>query len=387
MEQCYSGGFIDNLAATNRVIATACTAYQSSHSTADLNYDEFVYHWTAAVYGSYPGGGTVNADANGDGLISMSEAFSYANAHDAYLSTETPQYYSNYSILGQNLTMRGNDYCTTRISGPFLVCNSGSSYSLTNLSPGETVTWSSSSNISYSSGQYTNNYTVVPIGVAGYGYIAASVSTGAGCGSFTLPQDNNVWSGKFESTYVTGTAAVCPGSLYTYTALVPGGHVPGYSYSWTYPSGWMNNGQNQNSILLQTPMYNMTYGTVRVSVTNCNGASGYSGITVYPRSGCPGYFSVFPNPASDNITINIIENPIANAGIDTSGVILNTLSSDVTNQFTVSIYNKQGILLVRLKRSGKCFDVPLTNFRDGNYIIEINDGTSNYSQQLIVKHN
>ena len=62
MEQCHSGGFIDNLAANNRVIATACRYDEVSYAMSNLLYDEFVYHWTAAVSKRTPSGSSVNAD-------------------------------------------------------------------------------------------------------------------------------------------------------------------------------------------------------------------------------------------------------------------------------------------------------------------------------------
>jgi protocatechuate 3,4-dioxygenase beta subunit len=46
-------------------------------------YDEYVYHWTSAVYGETPGSASVNTDANGDGAVSMSEAHEYAKNHDS----------------------------------------------------------------------------------------------------------------------------------------------------------------------------------------------------------------------------------------------------------------------------------------------------------------
>ena len=79
MEQCHSGGFIDNLAGNNRVIATACLASESSYAMPpNYAYDEFVFHWISAVAGQTPLGVTVNADTNNDGFISAQEAFSYA---------------------------------------------------------------------------------------------------------------------------------------------------------------------------------------------------------------------------------------------------------------------------------------------------------------------
>jgi hypothetical protein len=62
MEQCYSGGFIDDLISDNRVISTACRFDEVSWSGVDPSYDEYVYHWTSAVRGSNPYGVPVDAD-------------------------------------------------------------------------------------------------------------------------------------------------------------------------------------------------------------------------------------------------------------------------------------------------------------------------------------
>ena len=92
MEQCYSGGFIDDLANAKRVIITACTATQVSYACdTEGYYDEFVYYWTSAVFWHTPGGTHVNADTNGDGLISMLEAYGYAYVNDSFVPLETPQ--------------------------------------------------------------------------------------------------------------------------------------------------------------------------------------------------------------------------------------------------------------------------------------------------------
>ena len=267
------------------------------------------------------------------------------------------------------------------VNGPYIVCSSGGTFTVNQAPPNSTVSWNSSSNITLPSDRNVNPIIATPNG-NGTGWVQAYVSTT--CESVTLPQFP-VWAGEFESTAVSGQAAVCPNSLYTYTAQVPGGHSSSYSYSWTYPSGWYNNGQVQNSINLQTPQYNMTYGTVRVAITNQCGTPGYSGTTVYPRGGCPQYFTVFPNPATDNITITIIDNSASNT--DTPFVNQNIANADVPTNFTVRIYNSQSTLISSVKRSGMNFSVPLTNMRDGTYIIEVSDGKTSTTQTLIVKHN
>lgn len=274
-------------------------------------------------------------------------------------------------------------------TGPYLLFCSPTQYTVNYLPPQATISWTKSDNISIVSSQGSNPCNFQANGAwNGPGWIRATIITD--CGNIVLP-DINVWVGKFDATVVQGQAAVCPNSLYTYTAVVPGGHSSSYSYNWTYPSNWTKTAQYQNFIQLQTPLYNPNYGTVRVSITNPCGASGYSGITVYPKSSCGGYFSLYPNPASDNVTITIIENSLYSTTIDTvttemTNSNMNYSNADIPAKFTIHIYNNNGLMLSNLTRSGKSFNVPLTNMRDGTYIIEINDGQTSYSQQLIIKH-
>lgn len=98
MEQCFSGGMMDNLLNAQTYpcgqpkvcIMTAAREDEPSWSCdTEGPYDEYIYHWTSAVFGKNPSGGIVNADSNGDGKISMKEAHDYAVAHDS--RSEHPQ--------------------------------------------------------------------------------------------------------------------------------------------------------------------------------------------------------------------------------------------------------------------------------------------------------
>ncbi len=97
MGLCRSGGFIDDLRRENRVIATSCADGEESWACRDKPYDEFVYHWTCAVARHDPEGNAIHADNDGDGSVSMAEAFDYARLHDR--REETPQYSSTPSAL------------------------------------------------------------------------------------------------------------------------------------------------------------------------------------------------------------------------------------------------------------------------------------------------
>ena len=137
MEQCYSGGFIPVLEGNNRVISTACNAYELSWAMPpDYYYNEYVFHWMSAVNGATPYGVPINADYDGNGIVTMDEAFQYASNADT--RPETPQYsggnvgdilslyglgfpypaYNNYSTTG-NLTISSN----SMIKGTFIINN------------------------------------------------------------------------------------------------------------------------------------------------------------------------------------------------------------------------------------------------------------------------
>jgi hypothetical protein len=106
-EQCFSGGMVDDLAADGRVIATGANWNEYSWAMGpDYIYDTFVYHWTSAIAWATPSGTPVDADTNNDGIVSMHEAFLYAQAND--LEDETPQYSSMPAELGDMLNLFGN---------------------------------------------------------------------------------------------------------------------------------------------------------------------------------------------------------------------------------------------------------------------------------------
>jgi len=91
MEQCYSGGFINSLADSKTVIATAAKSNEMSWSCdTEGYYDEFVYHFTAALRGKTPNNANVDADADNNGMVSLKEAFNYSKNNDS--RNETPQW-------------------------------------------------------------------------------------------------------------------------------------------------------------------------------------------------------------------------------------------------------------------------------------------------------
>ena len=149
MGQCHSGGFIDDLSNSKYVIATACK-YNEVSNALNPYYDAFVYYWTAAVTGTYPNGATANADTNGDGYISMREAFNFASYMDPM--NETPQF--AYTPSGTDTRLNLFMEIPDKIVGDRLI-SSYKTYNIPNLPAGTTVSWSLSDTY------YNNGYNLL----------------------------------------------------------------------------------------------------------------------------------------------------------------------------------------------------------------------------------
>jgi hypothetical protein len=104
MEQCFSGGFIDDIQdnGTNNVVMSTACSYGESSWAGDTypEFDEFVYEWTSAVnwatddiYGSPT---SVDADTDNNSICEIDEAHQWAVAHDD--AAESPQWLDTGSI-------------------------------------------------------------------------------------------------------------------------------------------------------------------------------------------------------------------------------------------------------------------------------------------------
>jgi hypothetical protein len=105
-EPCFSGGFLDDIVVPPGPIVASSACRHDEYSWAmppDYLYDEYVFHWTAAVKGEDAYGTSVDADYNQDGLVTMDEAFRYAEEHDT--ASEEPQYGDYPQDIGMEMTL------------------------------------------------------------------------------------------------------------------------------------------------------------------------------------------------------------------------------------------------------------------------------------------
>ena len=113
MEQCYSGGFADDLDQPNRVFVSAAAHNALSYAMPYPYYfDQWSLNFTAALRGFFPSnhvpwvdGEACDADYNADGYVSFREAALFADSHntvgDSPQFLENPAYLGSYSFLGR----------------------------------------------------------------------------------------------------------------------------------------------------------------------------------------------------------------------------------------------------------------------------------------------
>ncbi len=116
MQQCFSGGFINDLENDTTAISTAANCYESAYQADETDdcgggvtvlYGEWNYWWMAAMQGKkpWPNFEPVDADANDDGMVSFLEAHNYAVANDD--RTEHPQW-SDLGGIGDDISLNVN---------------------------------------------------------------------------------------------------------------------------------------------------------------------------------------------------------------------------------------------------------------------------------------
>ena len=362
MEQCHSGGFIDDLQANNRVIATACRFDESSYAMSNLIYNEFVYHWTAAVAGRTPQGAFVNADSNNDGIVSMREAFLYAQNHD--IQDETPQYLSIPAILGQVVSLKAFS-----ISGPSSVCDQAT-YTVENLPQGATVQWSvSNNNVTLTSGQGTHTATFTKFR-NGMEIIHAEILF------------NNIrialltketYFGAPSISNIIGEQRVPTGQYASYRAVISNNAPIPSSYQ------WILNPLNGNSLYgngtesIDIAFYNPgSYQLVCRATNECGVGDYYTmGIGVYDNL----YLTLSPNPATDEVTLQLTETD------EVSG--LSVLSTD-RSAYEIQIWS--GMRMLRSFRTNEpTFQIPMAGLPAGLYFVRVVKNGQTYTQKLIKK--
>lgn len=206
---------------------------------------------------------------------------------------------------------------------------------------------------------------------------------------YSQKRNFSVQIGPFIQTQVSvsGPGMVCNGNSYTYSANVPTGHQSGYTYNWTYPSGWSVQNTSNNTITFFIPSSNNTFGPVRVSVNNGCGATHLTGITVMPCSYMysSGDFIIYPNPSDGELFVEYDVND--NRALDQlDGQLQHQVNKPGTLVFKVDVFDRtEKLVRTGESKENKVF-VDTRGLQTGIYFLHIYAGDQVVRKQIIVEN-
>ena len=277
-------------------------------------------------------------------------------------------------------------YVSTKVNGPTSVTTSSVGFT-TAAAPitGATYTWTKSSNVILT-GSGTGVLARAVAGTNGTGWVQVAVNSP--CGGTVTTRKNVTVVGNSQVT-ITGTSSVCNGQAYTYTANPPGGQSSSYTYTWTYPSGWNKTSQLGNQVTLYIPTTNSNYGTVAVAVT------GFStvGLTVLPSYSCGGFlttggFTIYPNPADEQLTIEQTENAPSNTQIVAVAEQLTTVNAfakTATPAFRVELLNSQQVVVAKGTAQDERVSLDTKSLLPGVYFLQIYRDNAVLQEQIVIE--
>lgn len=384
MMQCHSGGFMDDLRRNNRIITTSCTQDQGATARPpDFAYSEFAYHWISAVAGKTPYGVRVYADANGDGVVSMREAFEYAKRMDQWKKTETPQYSSTPSSLGTRLSLRGPIHF---ISGPSTICAEGR-YTVGGLLDGETVQWQVSKGLRIVSGQDSASVLVAADALFESGNITAVVrANGANPTRMVQKVTTEKESGYIQGPYDPQAHTVITGRIdsrkpYCFMALDIPRYLPEQDIYWEVhsPDGFPYKYSGYK------PTISFPGGGRYTLKMRWRGRCGVSNFATreYNVHGLPDSNPIrieSANPAAGSVTISFIEEAdqepqgSSEASLDVHG-----------RSYIVQLWGALGIVKQIATPMLSSYRLDLSGIPAGVYTLVVIRNGKNYSRHLVVQ--
>lgn len=391
----YQGGYPNTYNGTYWVDVSGCTEPSTSYDKCYCHNNSTVLsHW---FYLLSEGGVATNDKNNhyevwGLGIDKAADIVWYAQRYNLP-NYQTAQYTTVMqqiigaaeTIYGQNslevMQVRNAWYAVgfgdtqpiqMRITGNTFVCRGGTTYTIENYIQGCSVSWSKSPNITLTPTGNQNSI-VASHNSSGTGWVQATVTSPA-------PHLNSVTLEKFYVTLETDPYLyyILPeyGNYYGYEGNSYSFHVwpetyPNYTFSIYPPYAYINWVQGA-VVNIYFPYPDIPF-TISAYTTDESCKSNTVSMPFYVYGM---YYSLSPNPASNEITIIVTVDPLNNS--------INISKAD--QFYDVSILDINGILKIRKTCSGERFSIPIHNLKDGEYLVRINDGKTAATKRLIIKH-
>lgn len=343
-----------------------CTT--QTYSVGVANFGNFIcsYSWVS------PGGGGVigtgpEITLNITGTLSLECVVGY----------DTSSAFCNnvQSVTSNVLTQQVNE---PAISGPYQVCSSPENFTLSNLPPSPTITWSTSSDLQIVGGQ---NTPTVQVEEASAGAATVSASISSTCAG-TMPTLNyGTSSGPFTPVGITGMyngKSLRSNTEYTFSSL--------NGTDWHVSGGTILDGQGTTTVdvLTATRTINPPANfSIQTREDDACGISGYLILDGYILPGGGGQVVVLaPNPASG--TVRLTGLPAGTGTLSEKAITATDLPTvqlinvyDVTGKLRKSVVNPSGALP---------FQLDVSDLNNGVYFVEMLVGKDIERQKLVVQH-
>ncbi len=259
------------------------------------------------------------------------------------------------------------------ITGDSTVCTSGSTFTLNNPPPNATVNWTQSNNLTYVSGQGTDNYVVkATTWASDSGWVQASIS--GDFGNINIRKDD-FWVGNpgqpitDPSGYPTYQMTL--GQIKTIRVVSAPGNPYQYVWNITGSITKLSGGGTQCTVEATTT----GWGNFYVNSINTCGTSVTGGGSVNVSSGGGGGVLLSPNPVNNILTIEINNKNTPDN--------LNNINSKTSE---LRVYDKMMNLKMKKTFKGVKTKINVRNLKQGVYILQIISGNKNYTKEIMVSH-
>lgn len=260
------------------------------------------------------------------------------------------------------------------ITGSSLVCFSGATFGLSAACSYDSIKWIAGSNLNITSGQGTSSCTFAATGSSSSDINVTLYVNGNG----TNLSEKEVWAGKPVFNSISGPNPPyvykgCAGQPYTFWANPARDPLSQASYTWMVQPGYLDwyfqyQYYDWVTIVFDDPY---DYYQVIARATNTCGQTYwvYKNVEIMDCY----YFSMYPNPASDYVTLTLT---VSDTDTD----------FEMPSYFKVQIIDNAGMTYYSAIKSGDSFTIPVNNLKNGNYLVSITFGNKIENLPLIVKH-
>lgn len=269
---------------------------------------------------------------------------------------------------------------TPELDCPDYACTAGSTFRLTNIPPGFSVSWSVSPSTYFNSPTSgTDSVTVISpktMYTGSEGTITFTISDGCSSLYYTktftinMPEPEEISidvvpSNAPDPIYFSEVWLLCPNSSY-YIYLNNNSGCSTTNYQWSIPSQWTKYEQTNNYIRINT---NNTPSTVvTITATTCCNTSHLIKTQYFGQSySCGGYLLAYPNPATEEFTIEFD---------DTFDL------TSVDSETTLEIYDLSFSKKYKAEKIDKQIKVKTSGWKEGFYYIILTHKAQKYYEKI-----